>query len=110
MKPTRPRSTVMAMAPSWMLDECSSVVSSASAASDATTSGDKRVAATSAPPNSSAPYTSVAGDPTTCSRIPAGITATAPVMPAINPNFELASTSSDSDRTVDGTIADFDTA
>ena len=40
---------------------------------------------------------------------PAGITATAPVSPAIRPSFEFASTSSASDRTVDGTIADFDT-
>ena len=86
------------------------MVSSASAASAATTSGDSRVAATSAPTNSSAPYTSVAGAPMTCSRRPAGITATAPVMPAIRPSFEFASTSSASDRTVDGTIADFDTA
>ena len=65
MKPTRPRSTVMAIAPSWTFDECSSVVSSASAASEATTSGDNRVAATSAPTKSIAPYTSVAGAPTT---------------------------------------------
>ncbi len=40
----------------------------------------------------------------------AGITATTPVRPAIRPSFEFASTSSASDRTVDGTIADFETA
>jgi hypothetical protein len=42
--------------------------------------------------------------------MPAGTTAIAPVMPAISPSFEFASTNSSSDRTVDGTIADFDTA
>ncbi len=93
-----------------MFDEWSSVVSATSATSEATTSGDNRVAAASAPTNSSAPYTSVAGAPINLSRMPAGITAIAPVMPAISPSFEFASTSSVSERTVEGTIADFETA
>jgi len=105
VKPTRPRSTVIAIAPSWTFDECSSVVSAASATSEATTSGDNRVAATSAPTNSSDPYTSVAGAPITLSRMPAGITAIAPVIPAMRPSFEFASTSAASDDTVLGTRA-----
>ncbi len=56
-----------------------------------------------------APYQSVAGAPASFSRMPAGTTATAPVMPEIRPSFEFASTSSSWVRTVDGTSADFDT-
>ncbi len=110
VNPTMPRNTVIAIAPSCTFDECSSVVSAASASCDATTSGLKRVAATNAPQNRIAPYTSVAGAPISVSRMPAGITATAPVIPAIRPSFEFASTSSSSERTVEGTMADFDTA
>ena len=45
---------------------------------------------------------------TVCSSA-AGTTATKPARPAIRPSFELASTSSRSVRTTDGTSADFDT-
>jgi len=39
----------------------------------------------------------------------AGITAAAPIRPATRPSFEFASTSSASERTVDGTSDDFET-
>ncbi len=55
-------------------------------------------------------YTSVGTELSviTCMRR-AGTTATNPVMPAISPNLEFASTNSVSVRTTDGTSADFDT-
>src|SRR6478735_3420701 len=41
--------------------------------------------------------------------MPAGTTAANPITPAIKPSLELASTRSRSERTTDGTIADFET-
>ncbi len=71
----------MAIAPSCRLDAASSVDSSLVGVVRATTSGDSCVAANSAAANRIAPYQSVAGAPDDLSRMPAGMTATAPVMP-----------------------------
>ena len=110
VNPTIARNTVMAIAASSMFPVWSSRDSSASATSAATTSDGSRVAAMNDPAKSSALNTRVAGAPLSLSRAAAGMTTTAPVSPAIRPSFEFASTSSVSDLTVEGTIADFDTA
>jgi hypothetical protein len=103
------RRIVIAMAPSCRLDAASCTVSAVSTSSSATTSDASLVAANNAAPKRMAPYHRVAGAPETLRRMPAGTTATAPVMPEIRPSLELASTSSSCVRTVDGTSADFET-